>query len=70
MAIYRRFFTSGCLQYTLLAVLLLTLVFNVAFVLDNGNLFGKKFQKNIDEQSQNHQFEFNSNLNSERSLKG
>ena len=70
MANYRRLFTSGFLQYALLAVLLLTLVFNVIFVLDNGNFFGKKFKKNIGSNSQNHQFGLNSNLSPGKFLNG
>ena len=69
MVNYRRLFSSGFLQYALLAVLLLTLVFNVIFVLDNGNLFGKKFKNRI-AKSQNHYSGFNSNSNPGKSLIG
>ncbi|XP_066915604.1 protein O-linked-mannose beta-1,2-N-acetylglucosaminyltransferase 1-like [Clytia hemisphaerica] len=51
---YRKFCHATCLQYSLLAVLLITLVFNVMFVLDNRSRFQESQDQFAKQQARDH----------------
>ena len=51
---YRKFCHATCLQYSLLAVLLITLVFNVMFVLDNRSRFQASQEQYAKQQARGH----------------